>query len=286
MLRLLPTFVHIIDNDAIRRHSAVRFRSEYDYAVFEYWRSAKLLQWLRRAGIDRLGHVLDDGCGGGGMCVSLAEETIRVTGIDLDARFGGAGEALAAEKGIHNLGFAQADGAALPFADDTFDVILSHSVIEHVAQPQAYLHEARRTLRPGGVMFLQTAPYLSPSGSHLPRLRVPVPLHLLIGRRAAFALSRWIACHRPQWLDAPVEGSSFLTTAKRGEKKLDDLRYRVTVRNLRQYIANAGFRVVREDPHVAGVVRRSLPNVLVRGVRQMPMARDIVITNMEYLLAA
>ena len=57
-----------IDDEAISAHAAVRFRSEYHYAVFEYWRSAKLIAFLEGTGVDLSGRVLDDGCGGGGMC--------------------------------------------------------------------------------------------------------------------------------------------------------------------------------------------------------------------------
>src|SRR5581483_4028818 len=97
---------------------------------------------------------------------------------------------------------------------------------------------------------LQTAPYLSPSGDHLPRVKGRVPLQLLIGRRAAFAASCWLAHHAPEWLDVDREGSSFVTLARRGEKKVDDLLYRVTVRNLRRHILEAGFTPVREDLYV------------------------------------
>ena len=37
-----------------------------------------------------------------------------------------------------------------------------------------------RVLARDGIMYLSTAPYLSFAGAHLPRLRVPVPLHLLV----------------------------------------------------------------------------------------------------------
>ena len=75
----------IVDDRAIREHAAVRFRSEYHYALLEYWRSAKVLGYLERADVPRLGRVLDDG--DGGMCVSLAEEAASVVGIDLSDRF-------------------------------------------------------------------------------------------------------------------------------------------------------------------------------------------------------
>ena len=37
--------------DLIKAHTAVRFRSEYDYALFEYYRSAKVIAFLERAGV-------------------------------------------------------------------------------------------------------------------------------------------------------------------------------------------------------------------------------------------
>ena len=42
-----------IDERAIKAHADLRFRSEYDYALFEYYRSAKVIRFLDRAGVDR-----------------------------------------------------------------------------------------------------------------------------------------------------------------------------------------------------------------------------------------
>ena len=273
-----------VDDEAITEHAAIRFRSEYHYAKFEYWRSAKLIAVLERSGVVVAGRVLDDGCGGGGMCVSFAEETGSVVGIDLADRFRHAGTVLAREENIPGTHFAQADATTLPFRDEVFDLVLSHSVIEHVADPAAYLREARRVLRRGGTMFLQTAPYLSPSGSHLPRFRVPVPLYLLIGRRATFELSCWLARHAPHWIDAPPEGSSFLTNARDGTVKLDDLLYRATVRNLREHIRSAGFEVVCEDLHISALARRVFPRSVIDRIPRVPGVRDVLVTNQEYVL--
>ena len=272
-----------VDEAQIKTTADVRFRSEYDYAVFEYWRSAKVLRYLERLGVTTLGRVLDAGCGGGGMCVSFAEEAEVVVGIDLADRFREAGTRLAREHGVTNLRFAQADGTALPFRTASFDVVFSHAVIEHVDDPLAYLGEIHRVVRPDGRVFLQTAPYLSPHGSHLPRLKVPIPLHLVIGRRAAFASSKWLARHVPGALAASGDGSSFLTLARRSIDKVDDLTYKVTVRNLRRTIRDAGFTVAREDLYVSRSARL-LAGPLARHVPAMPFVRDIFVSNMEYLL--
>ena len=164
-----------IDDRAIKAHADLRFRSEYDYALFEYYRSAKVFAFLDAAGARFHGRVLDAGCGGGGMPLSFAEEADEVVAIDLVPRFRNAGTRLAQERGIANLHFLQADGQALPFADGAFDVVLSHAVIEHVADAPRYLRECARVLKPGGWMYLSTAPYLSFAGAHLPRLKVPSP---------------------------------------------------------------------------------------------------------------
>ena len=63
-------------------HADRRFRSEYYYALFEYYRSAKVIAFLKRAGVAVSGRVLDAGCGGGGMPLSLAEHASDVIGID------------------------------------------------------------------------------------------------------------------------------------------------------------------------------------------------------------
>ena len=278
--------VRTVDNTAIKAHGAVRFRSEYDYAVFEYWRSAKLLRYLERAGVTRLGRVLDDGCGSGGMTVSIAEEAHFAVGIEPTERFVAAGQKLADERRVGNLQFVRADGHDLPFEDGSFDLALSHAVIEHVADPSRYLRELRRVLRPGGLLFLQTAPYLSPSGAHLPRLKWPIPYYLPLGRRAAFSFARWLGKHAPHYLDTPAEGSSFVTLAKRGERKEDDLLYRVTLRRLRRDIAGAGFTSVREDLQISRLARRLLPSPTIGLLPRIPLLRDVVVVNMEYLLAA
>ena len=276
--------MRVIDERAIKAHADLRFRSEYDYALFEYYRSAKVIAFLERAGVRIHGAVLDAGCGGGGMPLSLAEEARQVVGIDPINRFGDAGVRLARERGLANLRFALADGMKLPFATAAFDLVLSHAVIEHVPDAPLYLRESARVMARDGRMYLSTAPYLSFAGAHLPRLKVPIPLHLLLGRPLAFAAFRTLARHAAWTLREPANENSFIKLARRGESKEDDLLEKVRVARLRSQIAAAGLRIVREELNVTATVRR-LPAPLARAVRNSRLIQDVFISSMEYVLA-
>ena len=272
-----------INEAAIKAHADLRFRSEYDYALFEYYRSAKVLAFLDRAGVTVAGRVLDAGCGGGGMPLSLAEHADFVVGIDPIDRFSDAGVRLGRERGLTSLHFVQADGMALPFAGGEFDLVLSHAVIEHVADAPLYLRECRRVLRPGGRIFLSTAPYLSFAGAHLPRLRVPVPLHLIVGRPIAFRTFRFLARHAAWTLREPAHENSFIRDAKKGIIKHDDLLEKVTVGRLRGQIRGAGLAVVREELHVTSTVRK-MPAAIGHFLGASPLTQNALISNMEYVL--
>jgi hypothetical protein len=147
-----------------------------------------------------------------------------------------------------------------------------------------YLRECARVLAPKGRVYLSTSPYLSFAGAHLPRLKVPVPLHLLVGRRVAFAMFRVLARHAAWTLREPANENSFIKAAQRGEKKEDDLLEKVRVARLRRQISNAGLRIVREELHVTATVRR-LPAPVARWVRDNVLLQDALISNMEYVLA-
>ena len=249
------------------------------------YRSAKVIAFLERAGVAVRGRVLDAGCGGGGMPLSLAEEADLVVGIDPAERFQDAGVRLGRERTLRNLTFALADGMYLPFPNGTFDLVLSHAVIEHVADAPLYLRECARVLAPSGHIYLSTAPYLSFAGAHLPRLRVPLPLHLMVGRPAAFATFQFLARRAPWTLKEPANENSFIKAARRGETKQDDLLEKVRVSRLRRQIAEAGLHIVREELHATATVRR-MPAPIARWLRDSSLTQDMLISNIEDCTAA
>lgn len=273
-----------VDDGLIKQHAAVRFRSEYDYALFEYYRSAKVLAYIAAAGEVVGGDVLDAGCGGGGMPLSFAEEARSVTAIDLVDRFEDAGVRLARERGRTNLRFLQADGLALPFCDASFDWVFSHAVVEHVADAPRYLRECARVLRPGGRMYLSTAPYLSFAGAHLPRLKVPVPLHLIVGRRLSFATFTFLARHAEWTLREKAHENSFIKIARQNGTKPDDLLELVRIARLRRQLADAGFATLTEDLHLTGTFR-ALPRPLRHWIRDNRLTQDVAVGHVQYVLA-
>ncbi len=273
-----------VQPDAIREYGAIRFRSDYHYSLFEYYRSAKILSQLEGSSIGTAASVLDAGCGGGGVAVSFAEESKFAVGLDIVDRFTDAGVRLAKEHGVANVSFVQGDGISLPFQDAYFDVVLSHSVIEHVESPETYLSECFRVLRPGGVLFLSTPPYYSSSGSHLARLKIPIPYQLLLPRSWAFRLNFYLAGKHPSWLEQQGESNSCHMIAARGEKKKDDLLQKVTVSVVRRWLEGTGFRLVKEKRQMSGFFARRVPGVLRRWLERNRLTQSVIYSNLEYLL--
>jgi SAM-dependent methyltransferase len=115
--------------------------------------AAHLVPHLRH-GLD----VLDVGCGPGTITADLAERVSpgRVVGIDHSPEV--IGQAGAQHRGDH-LEFRTANLMALPFGDDTFDVVHAHQVLQHVADPVGALVEMRRVCRPGGIVAVRDSDY-------------------------------------------------------------------------------------------------------------------------------
>lgn len=71
----------------------------------------------------------------------------------------GVARAEARRRGRSDIGFSVADAHALPFPDDTFDVVHAHQVLQHVGDPVLALREMRRVCRPGGIVAVRDSDY-------------------------------------------------------------------------------------------------------------------------------
>lgn len=120
-------------------------------------RTAEVCCAFFREHVQRDSRILDCGCGPGSVTVGLAQwapdgETV---GIDLGAEQLEGARALASNLGVENVSFRQGDIFDLPFEDNSFDVVFSHAVLLHLADPERALVEIRRVLRPGGLVAVR-----------------------------------------------------------------------------------------------------------------------------------
>ena len=102
----------------------------------------ELLDWREKA-------ILDAGCGTGAILKRLGNPAKNV-GVDLAPE----AIALCKERGLDNV--RQGDISALPFANDSFDAVISSSVLYHewVKDIDGAVRELRRVLRPDGLLFV------------------------------------------------------------------------------------------------------------------------------------
>ena len=220
--------------------------------------------------------VLELGCGEGGNLLPYARRGCRVTGVDLCAGRTEQAREFFAEAGAEGR-FVCADLAEWNGEGAAFDLILMHDVIEHIADKRAAMEQARRLLRPGGMVFVAFPSWPMPFGGHqqIARSRMVsrLPFVHLLPRRVYWWLLR--AC---------------------GEKKavvseLMSIRgTRCTAGMFRRVARRSGLAVVDETPWLVnphyetkfGLRPRRLPPPL----RRVPLLRDVLSTSCFFMLRA
>jgi ubiquinone/menaquinone biosynthesis C-methylase UbiE len=125
------------------------------------WRTAEnsaayLLPRLNVA--DRL---LDVGIGPGTITLDLARRLSEgwVVGIDSAAAAVAATQTLAGAQGVRNLRLLVGDAYQLGFANNSFDVVHAHQLVQHLAHPVTALREMWRVCVPGGLVAVRDADY-------------------------------------------------------------------------------------------------------------------------------
>jgi 2-polyprenyl-6-hydroxyphenyl methylase/3-demethylubiquinone-9 3-methyltransferase len=129
--------------------------------------------------------LLDVGCGGGLLCEPMARLGFDVTGVDASPDGVEIAKAHAAGAGLAIDYRATTVEALRDGGEPSFDVILNMEVIEHVADPAAFLRDCAGLLERGGLMIVATLNRTLAS--------------LALGKMAAEYLLRWVPAGTHDW---------------------------------------------------------------------------------------
>jgi len=135
---------------------------EYDDEI-----AGGFLKWF--PGVNFTGmSVFDIGSGYGGRSARFRELGAgSVVGLEIFPRMVDESRAFAQSKGLTNMEFQVGEGEHLPFAGNSFDIVTSYDVFEHVHDLDRVFDECMRVLKPGGRLLAIFPPFYHPCGSHL-----------------------------------------------------------------------------------------------------------------------
>ena len=132
------------------------------------YNKANLCTILKDVPMAEVSSVLEVGCSDG-----LAYELMSMAGAR-EVRSIDTSAAVNLVRTPDGVSLSRLTADALDFQDNSFDLVFSIAVMEHVASPKRAFEEMLRVTRPGGYCYVQTAPlYFSPWGHHMPYFSEP-----------------------------------------------------------------------------------------------------------------
>jgi SAM-dependent methyltransferase len=126
------------------------------FADLDEYHFEKLHHLLRLVDFDgyRGKQVLEVGCGAGTDLVRFARGGAHVTGVDLSSSAIALARQNFAQHGLE-ADLREGDGERLPFANDSFDLVYAHGVVQYTPDDRALVRECHRVLKPGGQAVFQ-----------------------------------------------------------------------------------------------------------------------------------
>ena len=120
-----------------------------DYAHFAHYLEPGALDFLSRIDIPTGTDMLDVGCGAGQIAIPAARAGARVTGVDIASNLIAKARARASAENL-DVRFDEGDAEQLPYADASFDLVVSLIGAMFAPRPELVASELLRVCRPGG----------------------------------------------------------------------------------------------------------------------------------------
>ncbi|EPK7358573.1 class I SAM-dependent methyltransferase [Kluyvera intermedia] len=188
----------------------------------------RLSEWLAD---DNSAELLDVGCGAGHASFTAAPLVAAVTAYDLSEGMLAVVSQEAEKRGFSNIRCAQGPAEVLPFADNSFDIVISRYSAHHWHDIQAALMEIRRVLKPGGRFIMMDI--ASPGKAMLDvwlqtveMLRDPSHIHNYSqGQWLAMVNNRGMVVEKLVGDKLPLEFSSWVARMKTPENIIEAIRY-------------------------------------------------------------
>jgi ubiquinone/menaquinone biosynthesis C-methylase UbiE len=265
--------------------------AKQDRATFQQWEYDEMSRLLPEFGKywNLQGKfVLDIGSGLGGKPLFFAESGAKcVFGIDLRPYSNKAALDLAHQHHFSQIHLIEGNAENLPFNNNSFDVIISINVFEHIENLFEALSECKRVLHEKGVILLHFPPFYSPWGAHLEGwINFPWP-HLIFSDITLLQAAAQIDS-RTQRNDQYIPTAQFKWAEL---SKLPELN-RITAAQFFRLIRQVDLRILEAQMLPFG--RHYFLNhgqigrfaiMILKHLSQLPILREVITTKMLFILS-
>jgi SAM-dependent methyltransferase len=157
----MNTPASISDLDQYDQRAALRGNPSFVWRAGQDRRLEMILHWGRADLGHKLGQVLDEGCGVGMYVRALLPYARAVYGTEVETDY-----LLQAVQTVPEAHLSLTPAEQLPFPENSFDLLLSHEVLEHVHDDRLAVAEVVRVLKPGGRAVIFVPNRLYPFETH------------------------------------------------------------------------------------------------------------------------
>jgi ubiquinone/menaquinone biosynthesis C-methylase UbiE len=156
---------------------------------------------IELSGVNQNDTVLDVACGPGLVACEFATHAGHVTGMDITPAMIEQAKKRQQELNLENLAWAIGDAVPLPYADNSFSLVITRYSFHHLLAPEKALSEMIRVCRPGGLIMVADVAMESSKSESYDRLEImrdPSHTHALTHEEfaALFQNPRLLDCRR------------------------------------------------------------------------------------------